>query len=87
MICVTGVGVLIMLGICTKSRMQELPVRDLVDDDWSLLELMSGGDRLWYVVGAYMAKTIDRVKGRRTLNSSMIEGSRAFFRAYKESLI
>ena len=59
------------------------PVRDLVEDDWDVLELMSDADRLWYVVGAWMAESLDQGLGREALNMTIVEGSEAFFRLYK----
>jgi hypothetical protein len=59
--------------------------RALVGDDWGILELMSDGDRLWYVVGAFMAEFIDRCLGRETLNSTMVQGPEAFFKAYYQT--
>jgi len=59
------------------------PVRDLVEDDWDVLELMSDADRLWYVVGAWMAESIDQGLGREALNMTIVEGSEAFFKLYK----
>jgi len=59
------------------------PVRDLVEDDWDVLDLMSDADRLWYVVGAWMAESIDQGLGREALNMTIVEGSEAFFKLYK----
>jgi hypothetical protein len=58
--------------------------RELVDEDWRVLELMSDIDRLWYIVGAWMAYTIDRNLGRHKLNSTIIEGPNVFFDIYKK---
>ena len=62
-------------------RLESEPPRALVDDDFSILELMSGGERLWYVVGAWMAESIDRRLGREALNSTIVQGHEAFFKA------
>lgn len=60
------------------------PCRALNEDDWDILELMSDGDRLWYVVGAWMAKSIDSRLGRKALNSTIVLGPEAFFKFYSE---
>jgi hypothetical protein len=65
------------------NRIELEPVRGLVEDDWSILEVMSDRDRLWYVVGAFMADSIDRYLGREILNSTIIEGYESFFRHFK----
>ena len=38
--------------------------RPLRDEDWMPLDGFSEGDRLWYRVGAHMARTIVAVHGR-----------------------
>ena len=62
------------------------PCRVLVEDDWGILELMSDGDRLWYVVGAWMAESIESRLGRKVLNSTMVLGPEAFFKVYQKSV-
>jgi hypothetical protein len=39
-------------------------------------------ERVYYVVGAYMAKVIEERRGRRALVKTVSDGPRAFFRAY-----
>jgi hypothetical protein len=59
----------------------------LIDEnDFSILDVMSGGDRLWYIVGAYMAKLIDEQLGRDTLNKTITDGPESFFEAYFKTL-
>ncbi|MCW4051489.1 MAG: hypothetical protein NWE89_17345 [Candidatus Bathyarchaeota archaeon] len=66
-------------------KLENEPCRALVDDDWDILEVLSDGERLWYVVGAWMAESIDRVLGREALNSTMVQGPEAFFKAYHKT--
>ena len=63
-----------------------MPCRALVDDDWGVLEVMSDGERLWYVVGAWMAESIERRLGMEALNSTMVQGPEAFFKVYQKSV-
>ena len=60
--------------------------RSLVEDDWGVLELMSDGDRLWYVVGSCMAESIERSLGKEALNSSIVGGPETFFKLYQNSI-
>ena len=46
---------------------------------WSVLGRMSGGERLWYRVGAMMAGRIERELGRPALVSLVLEGPERFF--------
>ena len=66
------------------NRYESMPIRPLVDEDWKIISTMSGGDRLWYVVGSKMAETIDGRLGRTRLNNTIIEGSDEFFTLFKE---
>ena len=68
------------------SRVENESSTALVDDDYSVLEVMSGGDRLWYVTGAYMAEVIDEKLGRDTLNETIIKGADSFFESYYSCL-
>ena len=67
-------------------KYENMPCRALVDDDWGVLELMSDGERLWYVVGAWMAESIERRLGMEALNSTMVQGPEAFFKVYQKSV-
>ncbi|MCW4011912.1 MAG: hypothetical protein NWF07_02850 [Candidatus Bathyarchaeota archaeon] len=62
------------------------PDKALAAEDWAILDLMSGEDRLWYVVGAYMAETIDRHLGRASLVSTIEKGYDSFFETYGAAL-
>jgi hypothetical protein len=64
-------------------EVEALDRRRLTDEDWALLDQLSGGDRLWYRVGARMAQTIDRVNGRESLQEIIREGPEAFFEGYQ----
>jgi hypothetical protein len=56
-----------------------------VDDaDFDVIARMSGGDRLWYRVGARMAARIEAVLGRDRLVGLIEESPRAFFEIYRE---
>lgn len=67
------------------NKLENEPCRALIEDDWDILEVMSDGERLWYVVGALMAESIDRGLGRESLNSTMVQGHEAFFEAYHQT--
>ena len=56
----------------------------LNDAHWKVVEEMSSGDRLWYVVGASMAAGIERALGRAGLLEIIRQGPEAFFSAYQE---
>jgi len=60
-------------------------MRNLRDDDFGLIERLSS-ERLWYVAGLHMAKTIDERLGREKLNETMRQGPASFFEAYESSL-
>ena len=70
-------------GILDELRCE--PVRSLREDDFGLIERLSG-ERLWYVAGLHMAKTIDERLGRERLNETMRRGPGSFFEAYESSL-
>jgi len=61
----------------TKSRL-------LKESDWAILEKMSTGDRLWYRVGARMAKRIEKELGWDILVGTVREGPESFFARYAE---
>lgn len=56
--------------------------RSLRDEHWAVVEEMSSGERLWYVVGAYMAATIQQKYGRSRLLQVTAEGPESFVAAY-----
>ncbi len=58
--------------------------RQIRDDDWSILDLMTSGKRLWYIAGAHMAQTIDRYLGRKALNDTIRQGPENFFSLYQD---
>jgi hypothetical protein len=66
----------------------EMEIRDdspLHEDDWKVLDRMSGRDRLWYVTGAHMAEVIDTKLGSETLIETIRLGPDDFFKSYHES--
>jgi hypothetical protein len=66
----------------------ELEIRadsPLREEDWKILDRMSGRDRLWYVAGAHMAQMIERNMGRETLVETIRLGPDDFFKTYHES--
>jgi len=52
-------------------------------DAWAVIERMSSGERLWYRVGATMARRIERAKGRAALVGLVREGPAAFVSTYR----
>ncbi len=57
--------------------------RTITDDDFEIFEPMSAkGKRLWYVTGAYMAKSIDEKLGREALIDTIRQGPDSFFDIY-----
>ena len=68
-------------------RLRSEPVRPLADSDWAILDRMSGGDRLWYRVGAQMAAAIDAARGRGELCRLVEAGPRAFIDAYRAGCV
>ncbi|MCP4605041.1 MAG: hypothetical protein GY847_31715 [Proteobacteria bacterium] len=73
---------------CEKAFFQILneiknsPKRPLKKEDWALLDKMSGGDRLWYRVGAMMARTIKKKYGLDTLRQIVKSGPDEYFDTY-----
>ncbi|MCC2615034.1 hypothetical protein LJ739_02105 [Aestuariibacter halophilus] len=65
-------------------RIKDLKQRPLTDADWALLDNLSDGDRLWYRVGAHMARTIDQQLGRQEYQRVLRQGDDAFFSAYEK---
>jgi len=63
-------------------EIRQIGSRSLTDEDWSLLDELSDGKRLWYRVGAEMARQIDAAEGRETLISIIETGPNEFFDTY-----
>jgi hypothetical protein len=59
--------------------------RSLHENDWKILDWMTGRDRLWYVTGAHMAQVIEKNLGRDTLIETIRLGPDDFFKSYHES--
>ncbi|MEE2526963.1 hypothetical protein V0U79_11330 [Hyphobacterium sp. HN65] len=59
------------------------PGEAISDADWEIIEEMSGGDRLWYRHGAFMAAEIDEVLGRAAYLEVLENGPDAFFAAFE----
>jgi len=53
-------------------------------DAWAVIERMSGGERLWYRVGARMAGRIEKELGRPALVSLVQEGPQRFFQVLRD---
>ncbi len=51
-------------------------------DAWAVIERMSGGERLWYRVGAVMADRIEKKLGRPALVNLVGRGPGSFFQSY-----
>jgi hypothetical protein len=61
-------------------------LRPIEKSDFDILEVMSGrGKRLWYITGAYIAKSIDSCLGRKELVDTIIEGSKSYFAAFEKA--
>jgi len=58
----------------------------LVEEDWHKINVLSDIKRLWYVVGARMAETIDLRLGRDYLTSLISKPSENFIATYTEAL-
>jgi len=52
------------------------------DAAWAVIERMSGGERLWYRVGALMAQRIEQKLGRHALVELIKKGPDSFLSAY-----
>jgi hypothetical protein len=52
-------------------------------DAWAVINRMSSGERLWYRVGARMARRIEQVSGRSTLLNLVKKGPASFLEAYQ----
>ena len=64
--------------------LRNIPERSFRENDFGLIERLSG-ERLWYVAGLHMAKTIDERLGRETLTETMKSGPGSFFEAYESA--
>jgi hypothetical protein len=64
--------------------LRSMPERSFREDDFALIERLSG-ERLWYVAGFHMAKTIDERLGRERLNETIRSGPSSFFEAYESA--
>jgi hypothetical protein len=52
-------------------------------DAWAVVERMSSGERLWYRVGAYMARRIEASQGRAALVALIRVGPRQFMATFQ----
>jgi hypothetical protein len=55
----------------------------LTPNDWALLDELADRNRLWYRVGAKMARDLERAKGRGFLRALIQDGPARFFAAYR----
>ena len=61
--------------------------RRIEDRDFEVIERMSGrNERLWYIAGAEMCRSIDKTLGRDRLRATVTRGPLDFFRAYEEAV-
>lgn len=58
----------------------------LGDSHWQVVEALSSGDRLWYVVGAAMAAAIENSLGRQGLLDVELRGADAFYEAFRQTV-
>jgi len=58
------------------------PDRLITEEDWEMVNVLSDQKRLWYRVGALIAKTIDDKLGREKLVSLIPEPSENFIKTY-----
>ncbi|MCL2203966.1 MAG: hypothetical protein FWB88_08505 [Defluviitaleaceae bacterium] len=58
------------------------PSAVLTREDWGKIGILSDGKRLWYIVGAHMARTIDQRLGRDALVGLMAKPPGAFIQTY-----
>ena len=58
------------------------PENLLTEEDWGKINILSDAKRLWYVVGAHIAQTIDQKIGREKLISLISEPSEKFITTY-----
>ncbi len=66
-------------------KLNNQAARRVTEEDFGIIERLSG-ERLWYVTGLHMAKTIDERLGRDALTRTMEDGPESFFRLYDECL-
>jgi hypothetical protein len=67
------------------NEMKSIPLQPITRSDYEILDVMSGGGkRLWYVTGAYIAKSIDSYFGRSELIDTIIRGPKSYFIAYEK---
>ena len=52
-------------------------------DAWAVIHRLSSGERLWYRVGAFMARSIEASKGRAALAELVKQGPAQFFAIYE----
>jgi hypothetical protein len=52
-------------------------------DAWAVIHRMSSGERLWYRVGARMARRMEQASGRSTLLDLVKQGPSSFLEAYQ----
>lgn len=64
------------------SYFKNTPDQPTTNDDWKKMHILSDKRRLWYRVGALMAKTIDNQQGRDALIALIEKPSSNFFEVY-----
>jgi hypothetical protein len=71
----------------TLEQLRQEEQKTLNQEHLTILDQMSDRDRLWYVAGAHMAKTIHERLRRKKLKKTIVDGPDAFFKAYNKALI
>ena len=58
------------------------PNEAIIEEDWQRIDILSDKKRLWYIVGAHMARTIDQNLGRKRLVELISMPSEDFITTY-----
>ena len=58
------------------------PDKAITEDDWRKISILSDEKRLWYIVGAFMAWTIDKRLGRDFLTDLITQPPKRFITSY-----
>ena len=64
------------------SHFKDDPKREINDKDWEMISVLSDDKRLWYRVGAHIARTIDSKLGRKELVELISGPSEHFLNTY-----
>lgn len=68
-------------------QIESLDEKKIEDKDYEIIERMSGrNERLWYIAGTEMCRSIDETLGRDRLRTTVKRGPMDFFEAYEETI-